>query len=144
MARQEVDNGDQGLVARTKINENFEELYSAHGEVLTGTATTIGNSTETAITIPIPLDTSVTVFFKVDGKAQTNDDRLVSVYLAAFKNISGVVSVIDAAIDEMGRQSDNVQVTGDRDVSGTDGLIQVTGSATEDWDFDVSAQVRTV
>lgn len=37
MAQQTVDNGDSGLVARTKINENFTETYSKQDALVSGT-----------------------------------------------------------------------------------------------------------
>lgn len=38
MAQQTINNGDSGLSARTKINENFTELYAATAVVLTDAA----------------------------------------------------------------------------------------------------------
>lgn len=37
MAQQTVDNGDSGLVARTKINENFTETYAKQDALVSGT-----------------------------------------------------------------------------------------------------------
>lgn len=71
MAQQTIDNGDTGLVARTKINENFTEVYArwvlTGTSTLTGAVTIAGTSTNTQTHQFNALGATVTDCFLLDN-----------------------------------------------------------------------------
>ena len=141
MSREIINDGESGLLVRTKLNANYAELYSFYDEVLQDEAQTVGGVTVTALTIPVPLGESIAITFEVYGISINDNDECFARYMTGFRNVAGVVTRIDNSVDEIGRISDDPGVGGDADVAGTDGVLQVIGRAGETYDWKVTAGI---
>lgn len=130
MARQVINNGDSGLVARTKINENFTEVYALTGEIWT--ALTGDYASATTFTVP-GTDKTVGLFqlslFTCTDSAGTT--RRVG-YVKSCINNSGTITVTVVSDSDLASGDKDFKVAYNRKIKDYQYDIKIPGEIISD------------